>query len=451
MRSKLANLWENVQSSLWFVPTVALGLAVLASSLMIRVDVALMQRHSMLVPWLFSGTADAARTMLSVVAGSLITAISIVFSLTIVALVQASSQFTPRVLRQFTASRTNQVVLGTYIATFVYALLVLRTVRSTDGGDPFVPALSVTSAVILAVLCLGLLIFFIHHMSQSLQVAVIMDDVRQEVVAQIDDLYPQEIGDGIAEAPLPVAAREKLKHDGELIVVRSKQTGFVRKIDEQTLLEIPLAATQWLWIRPSIGEFVTYGNILAELDHIDDATDDVIQHIRNAFVIERERTITQDLLFGIRQLVDIALKALSPGINDVTTAEYALYHLGDIIARLAERSFPSNVRTNHNGQTPILVSRPTWDDVIDAAFSQIRHAAASDVHATQTLLHVLHDLALRLTAGPRKEAVHRQVAEIRYNVTQNSYSPSDKALLNRSIDQVEEALRAHDEPFRLFS
>ncbi|MEZ4619628.1 MAG: DUF2254 family protein [Caldilineaceae bacterium] len=121
MRSKLANLWENVQSSLWFVPTVALGLAVLASSLMIRVDVALMQRHSMLVPWLFSGTADAARTMLSVVAGSLITAISIVFSLTIVALVQASSQFTPRVLRQFTASRTNQVVLGTYIATFVYA------------------------------------------------------------------------------------------------------------------------------------------------------------------------------------------------------------------------------------------------------------------------------------------------------------------------------------------
>ncbi len=442
MRNKLANLWENVQNSLWFVPTVALGLAVLGSSLLIRTDMALMQRRSMLIPWLFSGTADAARTMLSVVAGSLITAISIVFSLTIIALVQASTQFTPRVLRQFTASRTNQVVLGTYIATFVYALLVLRTVRSANEGEPFVPALSVTSTVILAVICLGLLIFFIHHMSQSLQVAVIMDDVRQEVVAQIDDLYPQEIGDGIAEAPLPVAAREKLKHDGKLIVVRSEQTGFVRKIDEQTLLETPLAATQWLWIQPSIGEFVAYGNILAELDQVDGTTDDVIQHIRRAFVIDRERTVTQDLLFGIRQLVDIALKALSPGINDVTTAEYALYHLGDVVGRLAERSFPSNVRTNHNGQTQIIVSRPTWDDVIDAAFSQIRHAAASDVHVTQTLLCVLHDLAVRLAPGPRTQAVHQQVAEIRYNVTQNLCSPSNKALLNKSMERVEQALQA---------
>lgn len=441
MRSKLTNLWENVQDSLWFIPTVALGFAVIGSSLLIRTDVALMQRQSVVIRWLFSGTADAARAMLSVVAGSLITAISIVFSLTIVALVQASSQFTPRVLRQFTASRTNQVVLGTYIATFVYALLVLRTVRSADEGEPFVPALSVTSAVILAVLCLGLLIFFIHHMSQSLQVAVIMDDVRQEVVAQIDELYPQEIGDSSPEAQLPVAAREKLKQNGKLIVVRSEQTGFVRKIDEQTLLKTPLAATEWLWIQPSIGQFVAYGNILAELDQVDGGVDTVSQQIRRAFVIDRERTITQDLLFGIRQLVDIALKALSPGINDVTTAEYALFHLGDVVGRLAERSFPSNIRTSDNGQTQIIVSRPTWDDVIDAAFSQIRRVAASDVHATQTLLRVLHDLARRVAPGPRTQAVRRQIMEIRYNVEQNSFSPSDKALLNKSMDQVEHALQ----------
>lgn len=168
MRSKLRNLWENVQSSLWFIPTVLVGVAVLVSSLLIEADVALAERDSLLIPWLFSGTADAARTLLSVVAGSLITVISIAISLTIVALVQASAQFTPRVLRQFTASRVNQVVLGTYTATFVYALLVLRTVRNGDEGEAFVPALAVTSAVGLALLCLALLIFFIHHMSQSL-------------------------------------------------------------------------------------------------------------------------------------------------------------------------------------------------------------------------------------------------------------------------------------------
>jgi len=442
MRSKLQNLWENVQSSLWFIPTILVGLAILGSSLLIRVDIGLAQRDSTLIPWLFSGTADAARTLLSVVAGSMVTVISIAISLTIIALVQASAQFTPRVLRQFTASRPNQVVLGTYTATFVYALLVLRTIRSAEeGGAPFVPALSVTTAVGLALLCLGLLIFFIHHMSQSLQVAVILDEVRHELIAQIDEMYPQGIGQGVPDPPSLAVIRAQLKPNGNLVVVRSHRAGFVRHIDEQTLLEAPLASTQWLWIRPRIGEFVACGSIIAELDQSDSAADAVSDQIRRAFVIDRERTITQDPLFGIRQLVDIALKALSPGINDVTTAEYALYHLGDVAGRLAERTFPSAVRTAANGQTQIIVTRPTWDDMIEAAFSQIRQAAANDVHATQTLLQVLHDLALRLPTGSRAHAIHRQVAEIRYQLQQNSYSPDVKTHLNSKADQVEHALQ----------
>jgi len=450
MRSQLQNLWENVQSSLWFIPTLLVGLAILGSSLLIRVDTGLAQRDSMLIPWLFSGTADAARTLLSVVASSLVTVISIAISLTIIALVQASAQFTPRVLRQFTASRPNQVVLGTYTATFVYALLVLRTVRSAEeGGAPFVPALSVTTAVGLALLCLGLLIFFIHHMSQSLQVAVILDEVRHELIAQIDKMYPQGIGQGVPDPPSPAVIRAQLKPNGNPVVVRSHHAGFVRSIDEQTLLAAPLAATQWLWIRPRIGEFVACGSIIAELDQSDSAADAVSDQIRRAFVIDRERTITQDPLFGIRQLVDIALKALSPGINDVTTAEYALYHLGDVAGRLAERAFPSPVRTTANGQTQIVVNRPTWDDMIEVAFGQIRQASANDVHATQTLLQVLHDLALRLPPNARAHAIHRQVAEIRYQLQQNSYSPDVKMQLNSKADQVEHALQMqpeHDPP-----
>ncbi len=447
MQSKLQNLWENVQSSLWFIPTLLVGLAILGSSLLISVDIRLAQRDSMLIPWLFSGTADAARTLLSVVASSLITVISIAISLTIIALVQASAQFTPRVLRQFTASRPNQVVLGTYTATFVYALLVLRTVRSAEeGGAPFVPALSVTTAVGLALLCLGLLIFFIHHMSQSLQVAVILDEVRHELIAQIDEMYPQGIGQGVPDPPSPAVIRAQLKPNGNPVVVRSHRAGFVRRIDEQTLLKAPLALTRWLWIRPRIGEFVSCGSIIAEFDQSNGEDGAVSDQIRRAFVLDRERTMTQDPLFGIRQLVDIALKALSPGINDVTTAEYALYHLGDVAGRLAERAFPSPVRTTANGQTQIIITRPTWDDIIEAAFSQIRQAAAHDVHATQTLLQVLHDLALRLPPGSRAHAIHQQVAEIRHNVQQNPYSPSDKALVNKRAAQVEHALQTQHQP-----
>jgi len=447
MRSKLRNLWENVQSSLWFIPTVLIGLAILLSSFLIQVDIGLAQRQSPLIPWIFSGTADAARTLLSAVASSLITVISIAISLTIVAMVQASAQFTPRVLRQFTASRPNQVVLGTYAATFIYALLVLRTVRSAEEeAAPFVPALSVTTAVGLALLCIGLLIFFIHHMSQSLQVSVIMDEVRQEIIAQIEVLYPEEIGDGIADPPPIATLKEELRDQGEPVIVRAKQAGFVRMIDEETLLNAPFAATRWVWIRPQIGEFVADGAILAELDQVEGVAEDVMQQVRNAFVIDRERTIRQDPLFGIRQLVDIALRALSPGINDATTAEYALYHLGDAMGRLAVRSFPSNLRITDNGQTQIIVARLTWDAVVDAAFSQIRQAAANDVHVTQTLLHVLNTLALRLSPGTRTAAIYHQIAEVRYNMTQTAFSPSARESLNQSIVQIERTLHRASTP-----
>lgn len=446
MRSKLRNLWENVQSSLWFIPTVLIGLAILLSSFLIQVDIGLAQRQSPLIPWIFSGTADAARTLLSAVASSLITVISIAISLTIVAMVQASAQFTPRVLRQFTASRPNQVVLGTYAATFIYALLVLRTVRSAEEGAPFVPALSVTTVVGLALLCIGLLIFFIHHMSQSLQVSVIMDEVRQEIIAQIEVLYPEEIGDGIADPPPSATLKEQLRDQGEPVIVRAKQAGFVRMIDEETLLNASFTATRWVWIRPQIGEFVADGAILAELDQVEGVAEDVMQQVRNAFVIDRERTIRQDPLFGIRQLVDIALRALSPGINDMTTAEYALYHLGDAMGRLAVRAFPSALRTTDNGQTQIIVARLTWDAVVDAAFSQIRQAAANDVHVTQTLLHVLNTLALRLSPGTRTAAIYHQIAEVRYNMTQTAFSPSARESLNQSIVQIEHTLHRASTP-----
>lgn len=441
MRNKLQNLWDNVQSSLWFIPTVLLGVAVLGSVLLIDADVLLQQQNSTLPEWLFSGTADAARTLLSVVAGSLITVISIAISLTIIALVQASAQFTPRVLRRFSASRTNQVVLGTYTATFVYALLVLRTVRSADEGTPFIPAISVTTAVILAVLCLGLLIFFIHHMAQSLQVAVIMDEVRQEIITQIDNQYPENIGTAILDPVSVSILKEQLPHREPSIVVRAESSGFVCRIDESSLLDAPLESTRWLWIRPQIGEYVAHGTIIAELSHTGDVPDDLVKHIRNSFVLGRERTIAQDMLFGIRQLVDIALKALSPGINDVTTAEYALYHLEDAVGRLGGRAFPSNIRTPDNGHTQILFAHPTWDEIVDTAFSQIQSTAASDFHFTKTLLQVLHGLALRLPPGSRAKALQPQIAEVRYEVAHSSFSPNAKALLNNMSDNIEDVLQ----------
>ena len=302
MRSKIHNLWEDLRTRLWFIPTVLVLCAGVVSSVLIEVDVALIRQRNPIIPWLFSGTADAARTMLSVIAGSLITVISVAFSITIVALGQVSAQYGPRVLGQLTAHRGNQIVLGTYTATFVYALLVLRSIRSEqeDGMGGFVPALSVTAGLILALVCLGLLIYFINHMSLALQVSTIIDGIHRNLTSQIDHLYPSRIGKADRDAPPVARLIGGLTRTGEPRYIYANDSGFVRRVDREQLLELPLEGVQWLWIRPKIGEFVTEGGILAELDGRAADHAELSESIHNTIVIDRERSMTQDVLFGIR-------------------------------------------------------------------------------------------------------------------------------------------------------
>lgn len=442
MRAKLATLWENVRAGLWFVPALLVAAALVLSSVLIEVDVVLARREEPILPWLFSGTADAARSILSAIAGSLITVVSIAFSITMVAIVQASAQFTPRVLRQFTASRINQIVLGSYISTFIYALLVLRSVRSAQesGSTSFVPALSVTVALVLALICLGLLIYFIHAVAQSLQVAVVLDRVRRELVAQIEALYPEQELDDERVSDRAELLIEQHALGESRFTIRAQQTGFLRAIDHAALRSISFGAARRVWVRPQVGAFIAHGSVLAELDRVDDSATDLGDRVRAAFVIDQVRSITQDPLFGIRQLVDIALKALSPGINDMTTAEYALAHLGDALGRLSTRAWPAHVERSTDQQTLVIFHEPAWPDFVDTAFSQIRRAAEQDVHVTQALLHVLHELAQQVPPGERRDPLARQVAEIRHTSAHQPWSPADRAQIERAVDQVSAAL-----------
>ncbi len=445
MRERAKNAWENINSTLWFVPAVLIALAIALSSVLIQLDVALLAHqgaHSVL-PWLFSGTADAARSVLSTIAGSLITVISIAFSLIIIALQQASAQFTPRVLRSFTADRGNQVVLGMYIATFVYALLVLRTVRNASQDRSqveFIPSLSVTVAIVLAIVCLGLLIYFIHHTSQSLQVSVILDRVRTDLNGQIDALYPDRNTGIIIDQPPVSLVIAMLPAIGTRHRIHSERTGFIRTIDEDAIRAAPLDAVHWLWVRRQVGEFVTTGGILAECSADMPPDAQVSRCVRDAFIIDDRRSINQDPLFGVRQLVDIALKGLSPGINDPTTADYAMYHLGDALGRLADRTIPPVGKIAEGGTTRIYFTRPTWDDFVEATFSQIRRAATSQVQVLQTMLDVLADIAVHVPPGSRSEAIRRQVAEIRRIVARAEWSEADTQSLTWRADRVDDLL-----------
>jgi uncharacterized membrane protein len=439
MRGKVNNFWENVVNGLWFVPGLLVLAAALLAAALLAVDQQLAQQETVLDTFVLSSSADAARLMLSVIAGSLVTAFSIVYSIVIVALQQMSAQFTPRVLRMFMSDRIAQIVPGAFVGTFIYSLLVLLAIR-TPTNDPsasYVPALSLTVAIVMAMGCLGLLIFFIHHMSQTLQVAVILDRIHDELVEYVLETYPP------SDTGSEPATLEELVTTLDRTATRfvyARHAGFIRSVDEELLLEIPSVSGGWIWLRPQVGDFIPTGAILAEVGGDIRDIDAIHRLIQDAFVVDKERSIYQDPLFGIRQLVDIALKALSPAINDMTTAEYALAQLGDVTGSLAVRSFPPNERTSADGRLRVIFHRPTWADFVDTAFSQIRRQAAGDVHVTTSLLAVLLHVACRVPPGPRAQVVLHQASEVRAALAAQSFSQADRRALLGLVEQIEHIL-----------
>jgi uncharacterized membrane protein len=191
MKTKLLKLWDSLRATFWLVPTLMAIMAIGLSFAMVALDEAVGNRVLEKVGWVWAGGPEGARGLLSTVAGSMITVAGVVFSITIVALSLASSQYGPRLLRNFVRDKGNQIVLGSFIATFVYCLLVLRTVRGDDGAH-FVPAIAITLGMVLTLASLGVLIYFIHHVSISIQAATIIGLVSHELNEVIERLFPEK-------------------------------------------------------------------------------------------------------------------------------------------------------------------------------------------------------------------------------------------------------------------
>jgi uncharacterized membrane protein len=227
MLARLSLVWTKVRDSLWFLPCVmTLAGAVLA------VVITQAERRGafdveMLRSWVFGGGVDGARGVLEAISGGLITVTGVVFSVTIVALQLASTQFTPRVLRNFTADRGNQLVLGVFIGTFTYTLLVLRTVGSAgDRGDPFVPRVGVTVAVLLVLVSIGFLIFYIDHSARSIQVAAILERVTRRTMGDVHRLFPEQIGHGDEAAPT-----DPRPPGQPAVTVTAQSAGYLQAVD----------------------------------------------------------------------------------------------------------------------------------------------------------------------------------------------------------------------------
>ena len=333
MINRLKSRWLNLMQSLGFVPSMIVLLFAVLGIALVEVD-----NHLDLsgVKFVFEGDGPAARTVLSVIAGSLITVAGLTFSITMVVLQLASSQFSPRILRTFFGDRITQITIGTYVGIFVYSILVLRAVGSFDQTD-FVPRLSVTVASLLGIAAVVLLIAFLHHVSQMVQVSQVTAKLTHATLAKIDEIHPHKVQDPEYDSSTGYAQLSDRWGQEPAGQVRARRPGYVQRVSVDDLLSSLGVHASRAQITVCPGDFVSVETPIALIwpaGAVDRCREDVLA----AFTIASERDLDQDVDFGLRQLTDITLKALSPGINDPMTAVTCISYLRSILVRLTERA-----------------------------------------------------------------------------------------------------------------
>ncbi|MCC6508371.1 MAG: DUF2254 domain-containing protein [Pirellulaceae bacterium] len=447
MTTRLRKYWESFRSSFWFMPTLMAASSAILAFGTVFLDESLPGTWHR-TGWIYGGGPDGARAVLSVIASSMITVAGVVFSITMVTLSLASSQFGPRLLRNFMRDTANQIVLGTFIATFLYCLLVLRTIRGIDEHE-FVPHISVTAGVLLGVASLGVLIYFIHHVAVSIQASYIVSTVSHDLRSAIDRLFPDELGhsESAIEANDPAqggdvanvqATDDSSEPNGQRAY--AKESGYLQAIDNDSLFELAREhdLVIKLFCRP--GCFFTAGTAIATITPCTRSSDAIANSLSEMFIIGRERTSTQDVEFVVSQLVEVALRALSPGINDPFTAISCIDWLADGLSQLAGRVLPSTRRFDSEGNLRIIADSVTFRGVADIAFNQIRQAGQSHPVISIRLLDAISAIASQAHRAIDIQCLSGHAQLIWQNAWQESLQGADRLALESSYQSVQRAI-----------
>jgi uncharacterized membrane protein len=396
MKASPAAVRDSLRATLWPIPTLglvaAIALGVLVPTLDRRLDASM---PAWLSDWIFNGDAGAAQTVLDAVSSSLITVTSLTFSLTVVTLQLASSQFSPRLLRTFSRDLFVQVTLAIFLSTFVYSLTVLRLVRSSDGtAGAFVPRGAVTLAFLLAVTSVFALVLFLAHLTRSIRVETMLRNVHREATVTMHATLRERDRPGSDCDTNPPAVPASAE------AVLAPQSGFVVGTDQPKLLDAATKAGAVVTIEVCPGSFVVEG---VPLGHVwsdnggplpPGVRDSLAREVGAALRFGFERTAGEDIAFGLRQLTDVANKALSPAVNDPTTAVHAIGHLSVLLSDLADRELGPRVLRDDT-QPRVVLARPSFADLIELAITQPRRYGASDPEVVSQLFRLLAQLAYR--------------------------------------------------------
>ena len=391
---------------------------------------------------LFPSHADpqVAQIVLATIAASIMTVVSIVFAMLLMTLTLASMQFSPRILLSFVKDRVTQWTLGIFLGTFVYCVAALPAARTVP--QPFAPIATVAGAMLLALMCVAWLIVFIHHISQSISVNHIVDRIARETEDVIDEIMPDALQHNYRAEAVPFDGNRQ-----ELLVANAV-SGYIRYVDAGQLLDLAKTFKLRLRLLRRVGHFVPAGVALfggSPGERLDAERADAL---RGAFDIGPARTLQQDVEFGVIQIVDIALKALSPAVNDPSTAITCIDQLGRILIRFASRSTPPSLLCDPPHVVRVIVPWIGVDELLDTGFEQIRHYAAADIAVSLRLLRALDDIAStcsdrrildsllvraqRILAGSAQHLSQEQIERLRQRVgTLESRISSGAAQLTR--------------------
>ncbi len=430
---------EALRTNLWLVPTIEVVAAVVLFAITYRIDQAAYHGDITLPSWVNNGSADAARQILTAIAAAVITVVGLVFSITIVALTLTSTQFGPRMLRNFIRDRGTQVTLGTFVATFVYAVLSLGSISHGDRGD-FVPHLSITVALALVLASLCVLIYFIHHVA-TVDPATRGDRQHRARPRGRDRGRGDRIGarDGagvrpVEAGPSVVELRHRMEEAGAVVVAPT--TGYLqfvglrrlhrhrRRDRTQSSSSCTVPATSWCRVFPSrpCGRR--------------SAAEAIGRRLEQAHFTGPNRTLAQDLTFAIDQLVEIAIRALSPAVNDTFTALTCIDWLSDGLCKISSQWNPTLVHRDRPGNVRVIAADVRYNRFVERAFDKIRQASRGMPAVMIRQLDALAKIMAYTTTDEQRRCLLEQAEMIQRASTESVPEPGDRADVDGRYEAV---------------
>ncbi len=429
MRARLVNFWDRMTGSYWFVPSAFILFALFASLAFPYLDRRFGGAVIEHATWLRI-VPDSARTLLSTIAGVMATVLSLVFSLTILTLSIAASQFGPRLLRSFLNNHATQVALGTFVATALYALVVLATIRGGEDWQ-FVPHFSVYAGIAAAVFNLIYLIHFVQTIADLIQAPNVVLRVARDLEDSIHRLCPA-CGDEGTE--------KSAQHCDSLppciASVPAQQEGYVQGIDTVELTEYAKQAGGVIRLRYRPGQFLCQGMVLADFHGEGTCPDELEEAVNQCVVTGSRRTPRQDVECALLELVELAVRALSPGVNDPFTAMNCVDRLGAALGRIAQRDLPPSLFFDEDDGLRVVIPAITLADFIASAFNQIRQHGRSDTAVLMRIVEALAEVARQTRGEEDRQAVLRQVEMIERESEESIQEPNDRDDLSERAQVV---------------